>query len=141
MLSSTLHAAMFWHKSILEMQGSSGKCAMPCDISAREAVLITYAPQISSQRCHCCTLPNMMAAVPRWMCVAGMGRGAMGPPPPGGGRGGPPRGASGIDGAKWERGLRPPPPPPGANFGGPQHAYGRPAPSLHKTDNAYKVSP
>ena len=75
------------------------------------------------------------------MCVVGMGgRGMTGPPPPGGGRGGPPRGGSGIDGAKWQRGLQPPPPPPGAGFGGPQHGYGRPTPSLHKTDNAYKVS-
>ncbi|CAK0783381.1 hypothetical protein CVIRNUC_006580 [Coccomyxa viridis] len=66
------------------------------------------------------------------------GRGIMGPPPPGGGRGGG-RGASGIDGAKWQRGLQPPPPPPGMAFTGPQHGYGRSAPSLHKTDNAYKL--
>ncbi len=72
---------------------------------------------------------------------AGMGgRGMMGPPPPGGGRGGPPP-RGGIDGAKWQRGLQPPPPPPGAGFTGPQHGYGRPAPSLHKTGNAYKVRP
>ena len=29
---------------------------------------------------------------------------------------------------------------PGMAFTGPQHGYGRSAPSLHKTDNAYKVT-
>jgi hypothetical protein len=77
------------------------------------------------------------------VCAGMGGRGMMGPPgPPVGARGGGPRAmTSGIDSAKWQRGLQPPPPPHGmqSGFSGPPRGYGAPTVTLHKTENKYQV--